>query len=166
MAIFSAVVLFMCLAPLLESKCYFFHPVSTKLHCVFHHYHACFSLSGGLHANGQIWPWWRSPSVPGIHYVLGVIVIYSNLRCYTRQALWKKKVLSELAKCCTKENDIFQITGINIFESPRVIINLEKNLPVCYSKYDVISIDKLWHLLVAVWKCFLNHGLSKCVQWR
>ena len=53
----------------------FLYPVNFKLHCVFHHCHACFSFSAGRHADGQIWPLWMSPNVPRIHYGSGIIVI-------------------------------------------------------------------------------------------
>ena len=60
MTIFSDMVLFslylsyfrsislilMCFDPFLESTYYFFHPINTKLHCVYHHCFAIFSFSG------------------------------------------------------------------------------------------------------------------------
>ena len=41
----------------------FCYLVNIKLHCSLHHCRACFSFSGGLHVNDQIWPNWRSPNV-------------------------------------------------------------------------------------------------------
>ena len=58
-----------CLIPYSISPiiCY---PVDANLHYVFNHCCVCSSFSGGLHASGQIWSWWRSPNVPMIWFTI------------------------------------------------------------------------------------------------
>ena len=56
----------------IEPPVCYLSPIEHDVILCIHHYCACLSFSGGLHASGQKWPLWRSPNMPMIIHISGL----------------------------------------------------------------------------------------------